>query len=121
MTPARFCACLSGVTFLIYGVVCFYSVSMANDFHRFGLDYLRIPTGILELLGGAGLLIGLKWTPATWISSAGLALLMLIAFAIRMRMRDNIAVSLPSFTLILLNLYILYKTVKPGLPVIKQD
>ena len=85
---------------------------MANDFHRFGLDYLRIPTGVLELLGGAGLLIGLKWLLALRISSGGLALLMFIAFAIRMRMRDGIAVSIPSFTLIFLNLYILMKAQK---------
>jgi uncharacterized membrane protein YphA (DoxX/SURF4 family) len=112
MTPARVCAFLSGVAFLVYGVLCFYSASMANDFHRFGLDYLRIPTGVLELLGGAGLLIGLKWLPALRISSAGLALLMFIAFAVRMRARDGIAVSIPSFTLIFLNLYILMKAQK---------
>jgi uncharacterized membrane protein YphA (DoxX/SURF4 family) len=112
MNPARFCAGFSGVTFLIYGVLCFYSVSMANDFHRFGLDNLRVLTGVLELLGGAGLLIGLKWPPALWISSAGLALLMLIAFGIRMRMRDGVGVSTPSFLLMFLNLYILIGSLK---------
>ena len=112
MNPARVCAFVSGVTFLIYGVLCFYSVSMANDFHRFGLDSLRVLTGVLELLGGSGLLIGLKWPHALWISSAGLALLMLIAFGIRMRMRDGVAVSTPSFLLMLLNVYILIKSVR---------
>jgi uncharacterized membrane protein len=80
---------------------------MVNDFHRFGLDNLRIPTGVLELLGGAGLLIGLRWPPALRIAAAGLSLLMLIAFAIRMRMQDGVAVSLPSFLFLLLNLYLL--------------
>lgn len=83
---------------------------MENDFHRFGLDILRVPTGVLELLGGSGMLIGLKWQPAVWISSTGLAVLMLIAFGIRMRMRDGVAVSLPSLVLMLLNLYILIKS-----------
>ena len=112
MTAVRALTCFSGVTFVVYGVLCFYSTSMANDFHRFGMDYLRVPTGILELLGGSGLLIGLRWMPARWISSAGLALLMLIAFAIRMRMRDGVAVSLPSFLLMLLNLYILIRSLQ---------
>jgi uncharacterized membrane protein YphA (DoxX/SURF4 family) len=110
VTPVRAATYFSGLSFLIYGVLCFGSSSMVNDFHRFGLDNLRIPTGILELLGGAGLLIGLKWAPAQRIASAGLTLLMLIAFAIRMRMRDGVAVSLPSFLFLLLNLYILIKS-----------
>jgi uncharacterized membrane protein YphA (DoxX/SURF4 family) len=110
MSSVRSLTCFSGVIFLIYGVLCFYSVSMENDFHRFGLDILRVPTGVLELLGGSGMLIGLKWQPAVWISSTGLAVLMLIAFGIRMRMRDGVAVSLPSLVLMLLNLYILIKS-----------
>ena len=113
MTLPRFCAVLSGIAFLVYATLCFFSASMASDFHRFGLDTLRLPTGILELLGGAGLLIGLKWPPALSISSAGLALLMFFAFAIRVRMRDSVALSTPSFLCMLLNLYILLKSPKP--------
>ncbi len=106
MTAVKGLSCLSGAAFVIYGVLCFYSTSMANDFHRFGLDDLRVLTGILELLGGTGLLMGLKWPSALWISAAGLALLMLIAFCIRMRMHDGVVVSAPSFTLMLINIYI---------------
>jgi uncharacterized membrane protein len=110
MSAARILAGLLGVTFLVYGVMCFGSLSMANDFHRFGLDGLRVPTGVLELLGGTGLLIGLRWPPARVIAAAGLTLLMLIAFAIRVHMRDGVAASLPSFILMLLDLYVLAKS-----------
>jgi uncharacterized membrane protein YphA (DoxX/SURF4 family) len=112
MTTVKGLSCLSGAAFVIYGILCFSSTSMANDFHRFGMDDLRVLTGILELLGGTGLLIGLKWPPALWISAAGLALLMLIAFLIRMRMHDGVAVSAPSFTLMVLNLYIAIRSPK---------
>ncbi len=112
MRAVRVLAGLSGGTFLVYGVLCFFSASMASDFHRFGLDWLRIPTAVLELLGGLGLLVGLKWPPAQGMASAGLALLMLIAFAIRMHMRDGVAVSIPSFLLMLLNAYILFRSVR---------
>ncbi len=114
MKPLRILAACSGASFLIYGVLCFYSTSMANDFHRFGLDNLRILTGILEILGGTGLIVGLRWEPAEWMSSAALALLMFIAFVIRRRMRDGVAVSLPSFGLMLVNLYIFIKSPKPS-------
>ncbi len=113
MKPIRLLTGLVGTAFLFYGILCFGSQSMIHDFHRFGIDNFRIPTGILELLGGAGLLIGLKWTPAGWIASAGLALLMLIAFIVRTRMRDSVAVSLPSFLFMLLNLYLFFES--PGL------
>ena len=35
--------------------------------------------------------------PASWMSSSGLTLLMLIAFCIRLHMHDSVALSLPSF------------------------
>lgn len=104
--------CFSGLTFLIYGGICLGSTSMVGDFQRFDLQRLRILTGVLELLGGAGLLVGLKWLPALTLSSAGLSLLMLIAFAVRVKMRDSVIQSLPSLALALVNAYILVKSVR---------
>jgi uncharacterized membrane protein YphA (DoxX/SURF4 family) len=98
----------SSLVFIVYGIFCAFTPSMQADFHRFGLDNLRILTGILEILGGAGLLVGLKWRPALWLSAAGLALLMLIAFGVRLKMRDSVIQSTPSFLLVLLNVYILF-------------
>ena len=112
MRLAKWLACFSGVSFVVYGLMCFYSKSMADDFHRVGLDDLRVLTGVLEFVGGFGLLVGLRWRPALWMSSAGLALLMLIAFAIRMKMRDGLGVSLPSFSLMLVNAWIFVESVK---------
>ena len=99
-----------GVTFLIYGGLCLSSLSMVEDFQRFGLERLRMLTGLLEVLGGSGLLVGLKWRPALFLSSAGLSLLMLIAFGVRLKMRDSIVQSLPSLALMLVNAYILVKS-----------
>jgi hypothetical protein len=79
-------------------------------------------TGVLELVGGAGLLVGLRWRPAMWMSSAGLALLMLIAFGIRMKMRDGVGVSLPSFSLMLVNAWIFVMAVRgPGVERVGQS
>jgi hypothetical protein len=102
--------CADGVAFLIYGGLCLSSLSMVEDFHRFGLERLRMLTGLLEVLGGSGLLVGLKWPPALSISSAGLCLLMLIAFGVRLKMHDSLGQSLPSLTLMLANAYLLVKT-----------
>ena len=56
--------------------------------------------------------MGLKWPPALTLSSAGLCLLMLIAFGVRLKMHDSVALSLPSLTLMLANAYILIKSVE---------
>jgi uncharacterized membrane protein len=102
--------CAAGVTFLIYGGLCLSFLSMVKDFQQFGLERLRFLTGLLEVLGGSGLLVGLKWSPALSISPAGLSLLMLIAFGVRLRMRDSLIQSLPSLALMLANVYILIKS-----------
>lgn len=107
MTLLALLSIVSSVVFILYGVLCAFTPSMVADFHRFHLENLRILTGVLEILGGTGLLVGLKWRPALWLSAAGLALLMLIAFAVRLKMRDSVALSTPSFLLMLLNAYIL--------------
>ena len=111
MTLSILLTCLSGGAFLIYGVLALTSNSAVDDFQRFDLQNLRKLTGILEILGGFSLLVGLKWLPALWIGSGGLALLMLIAFSVRLRMKDSLAQSLPSFALACLNLFILFHSI----------
>ncbi len=103
---------ISGLSFLVFGVLCLTSVSLVGDFQRFGIGNLRMLTGWLEVTGGAGLLIGLRWRPALWISSGGLCLLMLIAFGFRLKMRDSVSQSLPSFAFVLLNAYIFVRALR---------
>jgi uncharacterized membrane protein YphA (DoxX/SURF4 family) len=63
-------AVCSGLAFVVYGAMCLTSASMQAEFTRFGLERFKVLTGILEMLGGVGLLVGLKWPPALWLSSA---------------------------------------------------
>ena len=106
----RFAIVVSGMAFLTYGALCVSGYSLVQDFHRFGIEWLRIPTGYLEILGGAGLLVGLSWLPALRLSALGLCLLMLIGFGFRLKFRDSVEQSLPSFGFMLLNLYILIQS-----------
>ena len=97
----------SSATFVGYGLLCVTSPSMEREFTRFGLAHLRVLTGGLELLGGVGLLVGLKWPPALWLSSGGLALLMLCGVSVRVSVGDSLLQTLPALALMLLNLYLL--------------
>lgn len=101
--------CLDAVAFLVYGILCIGSLSLVSDFERYGVANLRILTGALEVLGGSGLLIGLRWRPALSISAGGLFLLMLIAFGFRVRFRDSVAASLPSVMLSVLNFFLMVR------------
>ena len=96
----------SGVSFIIYGSLLFVSNEMQNEFKRFGLEKFTTLTGTLELLGGIGMLVGLKVGFILSISSGGLTLLMLLGFRERIKVKDSILLSFPSFFFMLLNLYI---------------
>jgi len=100
----------SSASFVIYGVSYFYSPNVKNEFKRFGLEQFGMLTAVLEITGGIGLLMGFFSMPILLISSGGLALLMLLGFFTRLRVKDSLLVSLPAFTFMVLNAYIFYAT-----------
>ena len=102
---------LSGVSFLYYGVTAITSKTMQAEFVRYGLDKFRVLTGYLQVLGGIGLLTGLCLPILLSISAAGLSLLMLMGFAVRIKIRDRFLLTMPSFLFMLLNLYIFLASV----------
>jgi hypothetical protein len=85
---------------------------MKKEFKRFGLEKLGLLTIILELLGAVGLLIGLKFNILLIIASLGLALLMFFGLIVRMKLKDNLWVSLPALFYMLLNAYIFIEAIK---------
>lgn len=96
----------SGVSFIVYGIMFFISVEMKEEFKRFGLENFAKLTGVLELLGGVGMLVGLKISTVLLISSGGLALLMLLGFGVRIKMKDGFWLSFPSLFFMLINSYL---------------
>lgn len=96
----------SGVSFIVYGIIFFTSIKMKDEFKRFGLEKFTMLTGILELLGGVGMLVGLKIQIVLLISSGGLALLMLLGFGVRIKMKDGFWLSFPSLFFMLINSYL---------------
>ena len=99
---------ISGISFIIYGIALLISKKMQQEFTRFGLEKFTKLIGILELLGGIGVLIGIKINVLLIISSFGLSLLMFLGVITRIRMKDNLMVSFPSILFTIINLFILY-------------
>jgi hypothetical protein len=52
------------------------------------------------------MLIGLKFSFILLISSGGLALLMLLGFGVRLKIKDGFWLTMPSLFFMLLNLYV---------------
>ncbi len=97
----------SSVSFLFYGITYFTSTKMKSEFKRFGLEKFGTMTAILEIMGGVGLVIGLKFNALLVISSGGLALLMFLGILVRIKVKDSILITIPALFYMLLNLCIL--------------
>lgn len=103
---------VSGISFIIYGILLLVSPKMQNEFKRFNLRKFAKLTGILELLGGIGMLAGIWVVFILLISSGGLTLLMLLGFGVRLKLKDGFWASLPSFFFMILNLYVFFLAFK---------
>jgi hypothetical protein len=99
---------ISSLSFMGYGIAYFSSAKMKSEFKRFGLEKAGALTAILEILGAVGLLLGLKIHLILLISAAGLAVLMLLGVAVRIKVRDTMWVILPALFFMILNAYIFF-------------
>jgi len=98
----------SAASFLAYALNCLISPRMAAEFERYGMATYRYPTGVLQISGAVGLAAG-RWFPAIGASAAaGLALMMLAALAVRIKIKDGVLPSLPAFFYLLLNSWLVY-------------
>lgn len=102
---------ITGLIFIFYGLLCLFTNHMKAEFERYGLSQYRMLTGILELFGGTGLLLGLSLNPLLLVSSSGLALLMFLGVIVRLKTKDPLIQIIPAFLLMLINLQILLNIV----------
>ncbi|HEY4600014.1 MAG TPA: DoxX family protein [Cerasibacillus sp.] len=92
-----------GLGFIMFGIMKFTAKEMVEGFEHFGLpQWLRVVTGILELLGAAALIIGI-WVPIlAIIGGVGLAIIMFFAALTHIRAKDPIQQAfMPTLLLIL--------------------
>ena len=96
----------SALSFLYYGLACLISPRLKIEFERFGLPEYRVLVGTLQLLGAAGIILGLFFPLLGILAAAGLTLLMMAGFITRLKMKDGFRETLPSFFFMILNGYI---------------
>lgn len=105
----------SATAFLFYGVACLALDGMKRDFERFGMSRLRVLTGTLEVLGAVGLIVGYWWwAPLAGASAAGLAVMMAVGIATRLRVLDSLAQTLPALVLMVMNGFVAWIALRGG-------
>ena len=107
-----FAEAISAVSFGWYGLTCFFSKAMVAEFDRWRLPALRILTGTLQIAASVGLILGhFLSRPLLLFSAGGLAIMMFCALLARLRIRDHPYAAIPAFSLMVLNLFIIFAAV----------
>lgn len=96
----------SAVSFLVYGIGCFTSKYLNGEFVRYGFSSQRMLIGVLQLCGSLSLVAGL-WVPLLGrFAAAGLAVMMLAAIGVRIKIRDSFVQTTPAILYFFLNAYL---------------
>lgn len=99
----------SAVSFLFYGIGCFTSPFMVEEFLRYGIPQFRKLTGVLQLLGALGIILGFWMDYIQILSTLGLSLLMLFGVITRIVIKDSLIKTLPALFYCLLNGYLCFE------------
>ncbi len=105
---------ISIAAFLFYGMHVLLTDAMAEEFQRYGLPQFRKLTGVLEVLGAVGLALGYFVPGLTIAAAGGLALLMALGVAVRLRSGDSVSQALQAFAMLLVNLFIVVYAIRFG-------
>lgn len=105
----KYLVIVSSIVFITYGLLCLLSNHMLEEFERYGLSKFRNLTGVLEVLGGMGILVGLFFKPLLLFAAGGLTILMFLGVITRIRVSDPVIEIVPAFILLLLNGYIFFE------------
>lgn len=98
--------CFSAVSFLGFGIACFYWQPMKREYVRYGVPHFRRLIGSLQMAGGFGLLAGFAVPLIGQFAATGLAILMLAGVILRIRIKDSLIQTLPAVFYLVLNAYL---------------
>ena len=82
---------------------------MMMEFDRYGIPQYRKLTGVLQLLGALGIIIGVWIDFLQILSTLGLFLLMLFGVITRIMIKDGFIKTMPALFYCLLNGYLCYE------------
>jgi hypothetical protein len=100
-------------SFLFFGMNCIVNPRMRLEFNRYGLNTLqRLLTGILQVMGAAGLTYGIFNAKVGIAASAGLCLLMFFGLIVRIKIKDDVYKSSPALVFMVISGILCYHFIK---------
>ena len=96
----------SAISFLAYGSACFVSAHLKREFVRYQMGSRRKLVGGLQLAAAIGLLAGQSQPWMGRAAAAGLAVMMLVAVGVRIKIKDTGLQTTPALLYLALNAYL---------------
>ncbi len=96
-------AVVSGLSFLYYGFRVLFRTALVKEFERYGMPGVRQFVGLMEVVGGAAVILGLARAPLGALAAAGLTVLMVLGLIVRLKVHDAPRLMLPAASLGALN------------------
>jgi hypothetical protein len=96
-------AATSTLAFFYYGGETLFGNPPRSEFERYGMPRVRVFVGSMQLLGAAGVAIGIFVAPLGAAAASGLTLMMLLGLAARYKIHDGPRLMVPAGTLAVLN------------------
>lgn len=97
---------IASTSFFCFGFGYLLLPNMKAEFVRYGLADYRLIVGWLQVAGALGLWLGLRYPWMGILAGCGLALMMAVAVATRLRIGDPLMQCVPAVLYLLLNVYI---------------
>jgi hypothetical protein len=101
-------AVVSALAFFYYGGETLFAHPPRGEYERYGMPKVRVLVGSLQLLGGAGVVIGIFVAPLGVLAATGLTVMMLLGLAARWRIHDAPRLMVPAGSLAVLNAALVY-------------
>lgn len=103
---------IASTSFFCFGFGYLLLPKMKAEFVRYRLAHYRLVVGWLQIAGAVGLCLGLRYPLLGITAGGGLALMMAVAVATRLRIGDTLIQCVPAVLYLLLNVYICVLLVK---------
>lgn len=94
---------ISALAFTYYGGETLFADPPRGEYERYGMANTRVFAGSAQLIGAAGLIVGLHFTPIGIAAAVGLTLMMLLGLIVRQRIHDAPRLMVPAGTLAAIN------------------
>ncbi len=101
------CSLVSSASFFFYGFETLTKERLRAEYRRYGMPGLRTFAGTMQVLGAAGVLIGLGFAPLGATAAGGLALMMFLGLLVRLSIGDALRLMIPAASLCVINTVLL--------------